>query len=328
MSVAPEVQCQICPKQCIIGDGQAGDCRVRINRGGKLIASTFARPCALHVDPVEKKPVYHFLPGALAFSLATAGCNLHCKNCQNWDISQAGPLDVESAVVEPETVVRLARESRSTCIAYTYSDPVVFYEYTMETSRLAREAKIRNILVTAAYINPKPLRELCKVTDAATVDVKFIDDEHYRSNCDASLKPVLDALVIFKEEGVWLEVSNLVIPTLNDDDASFTKLCRWIAQNLGPDVPLHFLRFQPLYRLRNLPVTPEATLERAHRIALDCGIHHCYIGNVWGSEGENTYCPKDKKLLIRRVGFSITENNLDAEGRCPQCGTRIPGVWK
>jgi pyruvate formate lyase activating enzyme len=327
MDDSRRVQCQICPKQCEIGDGQSGDCRVRINRGGKLLATTFGRPCTANVDPIEKKPLHHFLPGTGAFSIATAGCNLHCKNCQNWQISQAGPLEVEGAPLPPADVVRQAQMSRCRSIAYTYTDPVVFYEYAVETSKLARAAGIRNVLVTAAYINPKPLREMCKVVDAANADLKFMDDKLYASNCDASLKPVLDALVIFREEGVWLEVTNLVIPTLNDDDASFLKLCRWIVDNLGPDVPLHFSRFQPLYQLRHLPVTPEEALNRARRVALDCGVRYCYTGNVWGGEGEHTVCPKDQTVLIRRVGYRIKEYNLTKDGLCPACGEKIPGVW-
>ncbi|MBN1868045.1 AmmeMemoRadiSam system radical SAM enzyme [Candidatus Sumerlaeota bacterium] len=322
------VQCEICPKQCVIGDGQSGDCRIRINRGGKLLATTFARPCALHVDPIEKKPLFHFLPSSRIFSIATVGCNMHCKNCQNWEISQSGPLETnETYALEPDALVDLARKSDCDSIAYTYTEPVVYYEYTLETSKAARRAGMRNALVTAAYINPGPLRELCRVTDAATVDVKFIDDSLYRSNCDGSLQPVLNALKIFREEGVWLEVSNLTIPTLNDDDASIRKLCDWIVQELGPDVPLHFLRFHPLYRLRHLPATPEDTLERAREIAMRAGVHFCYVGNIRGTPSENTYCPSDRTLLIRRLGLQMLENHLTKDGACPTCGQKIPGVW-
>jgi pyruvate formate lyase activating enzyme len=327
MNGSLEVQCQICPKMCIIGDGQSGDCRVRVNRGGRLLATTFGRPCTLHVDPIEKKPLFHFLPGSQAFSLATAGCNLHCKNCQNWEISQAGPLDIDSRAVPPGAIVELARRSGSASIAYTYSDPTVFYEYALETSQLAAAAGLRNVQVTAAYINPDPLRQLCQVTHAANADLKFIDDSLYRSICDASLKPVQDALVIYKEQGVWLEVTNLIVPTLNDEARSIERLCQWMVRELGPDVPLHFSRFHPLYRLRHLPVTPEETLARAHRIASDCGIRYCYLGNVMGSPHEHTYCPRDRTLLIRRIGYIIKENRLTAEGCCPTCGEKIPGVW-
>ena len=328
MAESFKVKCRICPKECVVDDGQAGDCRVRVNRRGNLTATTFGRPCALHVDPIEKKPLFHFLPAPGAFSVAAAGCNLHCKNCQNWEISQAGPLDVRSSAVPPEELVRLAKDSNCKSIAYTYTDPVVFYEYTLRTATLAREAGLRNVLVTAAYINPEPLRRLCKETDAANVDLKFIDDALYQSNCDASVKPVLDALRIFREEGVWLEITNLVIPTMNDEARSIERLCRWVVENLGRDVPIHFSRFHPLYQLRHLPATPKETLERAAKIAADCGIRYCFVGNVWGSEGEHTYCPNDRAVLVRRVGYRIAEYNLTAEGKCPKCGEEIPGVWK
>ena len=322
------VQCEICPRRCVIPDGWAGDCRVRVNRGGRLLATTFGRPCALSVDPIEKKPFFHFLPGSRSFSIATAGCNLHCKNCQNWAISQAGPLEVESRDVPPTSVVDLARRAGAASVAYTYSEPIVFYEYVLETGEQAREAGLRSVLVTAGYIRREPLRRLCRVLDAVTLDVKFMDDALYRSNCDGALAPVLDALVTLKEEGVWLEVSNLVIPTLNDTDADFRRLSRWMVENLGRDTPLHFLRFLPLYRLRDLPQTPAETLERASAAAREAGVRHCYIGNVWGSEGETTRCPHDGRLLIRRVGLSVTENHMTPQGTCPDCGEKIAGVWQ
>jgi pyruvate formate lyase activating enzyme len=328
MAASRDVKCLICPKECVISDGQAGDCRVRVNRDGRLLATTYGLPCALHVDPIEKKPLAHFLPGSRVFSLATAGCNLHCKNCQNWEISQSFPLDVRAESVPPSEVVRLAKQSGALSVAYTYTDPVIFYEYALETSERAREAGLRNVLVTAAYINPKPLRRLCQVTDAANADLKFMDDALYRSNCDASLKPVLDALVILREEGVWLEVTNLIIPTLNDESRMIERLCRWIFENLGPDVPIHFSRFHPVFQLRHLPVTPEETLERAYRIAADCGVRHCYIGNLHGSAGENTHCPACGATVVRRVGYRVLDNLLSPEGKCPKCGEGIAGVWK
>ena len=328
MSETRTVQCRICPKMCLIPPGRAGDCRVRINRDGKLIATTFERPCALHVDPVEKKPLFHFLPGSRAFSVATVGCNLHCRNCQNWQISQADPMGAVAArTLTCEELAQTAIDSECQSIAYTYTDPIVYYEYALETSGIARKKRLRNILVTAGYINPEPLRELCKVTDAANVDLKFIDDAHYRSNCDATLKPVQDALVIMKEEGVWLEITNLVIPTLNDDEASMKTLCQWVVANLGTDVPLHFSRFHPTYRLRNLPPTPEDTLVRARNIALETGIHYCFIGNVWGSEGEHTFCPTCKTRLVERVGYTIRSNRITRDGKCPKCDAAIAGVW-
>jgi len=322
-----QIQCELCPKLCLIDDGLAGDCRMRFNRGGKLIAATYGRPCAVHVDPIEKKPLFHFLPGSRAFSIATAGCNLHCKNCQNWEISQAFPYEVEAYDMPPDKVVDLARQQRCASIAYTYTEPVAFYEYTYDTSVAARAAGVRNVLVTAGYLNPKPLRRLYKVTDAANVDLKYFSDALYRSNSEGTLQPVLDGLVIAKEENVWLEVTNLLIPTISDDFGMIGQMCRWMARNRGADTPLHFSRFHPQYKLRELPVTPDQTLDRAEQIARDAGLHYVYIGNRPGELGETTTCPHDGETLIRRVGFQILENNL-RDGACPKCRRPAPGVWK
>jgi pyruvate formate lyase activating enzyme len=322
------VTCELCPRGCTIPEGAAGDCRVRVNLGGKLRATTYGRPSAVHIDPMEKKPLYHFHPGSPVFSIATAGCNLHCLNCQNWQLSQRGGEEMEEIYrLDPPELVRAAKDEGCRSIAYTYSDPIVFYEYCYDSSALAHEAGLTNVFITAAYINRKPLRRLCRVLDAANADLKAFDDAFYRRINGASLQPVLDALVTFKEEGVWLEVTNLVIPTLNDDLALIRRMARWIRDELGPDTPLHFSRFQPQYRLRNLPPTPGETLDRARREALDAGLRFVYVGNVLGHEGNSTYCPRDGTLLIQRVGFLITENRLTAGGRCPTCNQQIPGVW-
>lgn len=329
MSAGREVQCELCPKMCRIADGQAGDCRVRINRAGRLIAATFERPCALHVDPIEKKPLFHFLPASRAFSIATVGCNLHCRNCQNWQISQADPLgEVPSQHISCAQVVDMATQAQCRSIAYTYTDPVAFYEYTIETGALAHRSGIRNILVSAGYINPKPLRALCAIADAANIDLKFIDDNLYRNVCDARLKPVQEALVIFRQENVWLEVTNLLIPTLNADADSVRRLCQWIVAELGVDVPLHFSRFFPTYRMRRLPPTPESSLLRARDIARECGIRFAYIGNMPSAHGEDTICPHDGAVLVRRQGYRVVENNLTGQGACPQCGKPVAGVWR
>jgi pyruvate formate lyase activating enzyme len=323
------VTCELCPRGCTIPDGAAGDCRVRVNLGGKLRATTYGRPSAIHIDPMEKKPLYHFHPGSAVFSIATAGCNLHCLNCQNWQLSQRGGEEMEEIYhLDPPEVVKAAREEGCSSIAYTYSDPIVFYEYCYDSGVLAHEQGLTNCFITAAYINRKPLRRLCTALDAANADLKAFDDGFYRRINGATLQPVLDALVTFKEEGVWLEVTNLVIPTLNDDLALIRRMARWIRDALGADTPLHFSRFQPQYRLRNLPPTPGETLDRARREALDVGLRYVYVGNVLGHEGNSTYCPGDGTLLIRRVGFLITENRLTADGRCPTCNQQIPGVWQ
>lgn len=323
------VSCELCPRGCVIPEGAAGDCRVRVNLGGKLRATTYGRPSAIHIDPMEKKPLYHFLPGTPVFSLATAGCNLHCLNCQNWQLSQRSGDEMEEIFrAEPAEVVAAAVEQGCRSIAYTYSDPIVFYEYSYDTSELARAQRLRNIFITAAYINEKPLRKICGVLDAVNADLKAMDDGFYRRVSSATLQPVLDALVTMREEGVWLEITNLLIPTLNDDLAMIRRMARWIASELGPGTPLHFSRFHPQYRMRNLPPTPGDTLDRARDEALDAGLQYVYVGNLLGHSGNSTYCPRDGTLLIGRTGFWITENKLTADGRCPTCNEQIPGVWQ
>ena len=323
-----DVTCELCPRYCTIPEGGAGDCRVRVNIDGKLIATTYGRPSSAHIDPVEKKPLNHFQPGTAVFSIATAGCNLHCRNCQNWQLSQRGGEEMERIYrAEPEAVVDAALKENCHSIAYTYSDPIIFYEYVYDTSVLAHENGVKNIFVTAGYINEKPMRRLCKVIDAANIDLKAFDDGFYRRNCSGSLKPVLDAMVIAREEGAWLEVTNLVIPTLNDDMAIVRKMAHWIRDNLGDETPLHISRFTPHYQMRNLPPTPLETLERVWNEAKDAGLKYVYLGNIFGHESESTYCPNDSTRLIHRVGFSVEEYNLTRDGRCPVCHQEVSGVW-
>jgi pyruvate formate lyase activating enzyme len=319
--------CDLCPKACRIAPGQSGECRIRVNLDGMLRAVTFGRPCSVHVDPIEKKPLFHFLPGTPILSIATVGCNLHCRNCQNHEISQANPEEEPAFELEPERAVAEAERERCRSVAYTYTDPVVWYEYALRTSEVARERGLRNVLVTAGYVNPDPWRRLLAVTDAANIDLKFFDDRRYREVCSATLAPVLAALVIAKEEGVWLEVTNLVIPTQNDDLAGIARMCRWHRENLGAETPLHFSRFIPRYRMRNLPPTPAETLLAARRTALEEGLLHVYIGNVPGSEGENTVCPGCGAVLIRRVGYRV-EPPAMRDGACAACGRPLAGVWR
>ncbi|RLJ17513.1 AmmeMemoRadiSam system radical SAM enzyme [bacterium endosymbiont of Escarpia laminata] len=324
-----EVVCELCPRKCVIPEGGAGDCRVRVNIAGKLLASTYGRPSAMHVDPMEKKPLYHFHPGSPVFSIATAGCNLHCLNCQNWQLSQSGGEEIEEIFnADPVDLVALARDQGCESIAYTYSDPVVFYEYVYDSSILAHEAGMQNVFITAGYINTEPLRRLCKVIDATNTDLKAFDDGFYRKTTGATLQPVLDALVTFREEGVWLEVTNLLIPTLNDDLSMIRRMAKWIRSELGEDTPLHFSRFHPMYRMRNLPPTSGETLDRARQEAMDAGLKYVYIGNISGHMGNSTYCPVDGTLLIKREGFLISEYNLTSDGRCPTCNEPVPGVWQ
>jgi len=323
---AMNVQCELCPKACVIAPGQSGECRIRVNIDGTLAAVTYGHPCSVHVDPIEKKPMYHFLPGTGILSLATVGCNLHCKNCQNWEISQENPENVRAAELAPEKIPGLAVEYGCPSVAYTYSEPLAWYEYTLDGCIRAREARLRNVIVTAGYANRPPLEKLFKYVDGANIDIKAMSDQFYRDVCGATLKPVLNACVLAKSAGVWVELTNLVIPTLNDSDDDFKQLGQWVVQNMGNDTPLHFSRFFPQYKMRNLPETPADTLERAKQIAVAEGIQHVYVGNLARPEGNNTYCPACHKLLVERHGFAVVRNEITA-GKCPACGTEISGIW-
>lgn len=321
------VQCRLCPKGCIISEGQRGDCRTRENRGGTLYTMTYGNPCAVHVDPIEKKPFFHFLPGSRAYSLATAGCNLHCLYCQNWEISQIPPEESRFTRLLPTEVVTEAERSGSASIAFTYTEPTVFYEYMLDTALLARERGLRSVVISAGYINPEPLRVLCQAVDAIKIDLKGINEAFYERVCSATLQPVLEAIRLIARSGVHLEIVNLVVPSLNDAPADMRTLARWVRDEVGPAVPLHFSRFYPQYKLLNLPPTPVGSLEEARNIALAEGLYYVYIGNVPGHPGEHTYCPRCGEIVIRRAGMSTVEIHL-SEGRCAYCGQEIPGVWK
>jgi len=322
-----KVQCELCPKLCIIGPGQSGECRVRINLDGVLRSVVYGYPCSASIDPVEKKPVFHFLPATPILSIATVGCNLHCKNCQNWEISQANPEDSRAFASSPEKIVALAKQYKCPSIAYTYTEPVVYYEYTYDTARLAHEAGIRNVLVTAAYINEAPWRDLLRYIDVARVDLKSVSEAFYRDVCAATLQPVQNALVVAKSMGVHVEVVNLVIPTLNDKPEEIRALCQWVRTNVGKETPLHFSGFSPLYKMRHLPPTSQQTLETARDIAISEGLEYVYIGNRQTEKGENTYCPECRRLLIERVGYKVLQNRLK-DRHCPDCGKEIYGIWK
>jgi pyruvate formate lyase activating enzyme len=312
---------------CLIKPGQSGECRVRINLDGVLRTVVYGYPCSINIDPIEKKPLFHFLPGTGILSIATVGCNLHCLNCQNWEISQANPEESQAVLCPPQKLVDLARQNRCPSIAYTYTDPIVYYEYTYDSSKLARDNGIRNVLVTAGYINAVPWKKLLAYIDAANIDLKFISDDLYRRICSGTLKPVQNALVLAKASGVLVEVTNLVIPTLNDRPEQIRELARWIKAELGQETPLHFSGFYPQYRLLHLPPTSLQILEQAREIAISEGLDYVYIGNVHSKEGENTYCPGCKGLLIERKGYTILQNRLK-NGCCPDCGKEIYGVWK
>lgn len=321
------VQCKLCPRECVLDVGQYGTCGVRFNQNGELKTTAYGYICALNIDPVEKKPLFHFLPGSPTFSIAIAGCNVRCVFCQNWQISMAKPSEVQSVYLTPQELIQKAKESKCPSISYTYSEPVVFYEYVLECAKLAHKSGLKNILVTSGYINPEPLKELCPYLDGIHLDLKGFSDKYYLLIAGVKLAPVLETIKILKQYKVHTELVNLVIPTLNDSPDEIKKMCLWIKENVGPDTPLHFSRFFPNYKLTNISPTPVETLEMARKIALASGLHYVYIGNVFGHEAENTYCPKCQRLLIRRVGYTVEENNIK-DGRCKYCGYKIPGVWK
>lgn len=325
---AATVECQICPKLCRIEPGQSGECRIRVNIDGRLRAVTYGYPSALHIDPIEKKPLFHFRPSTQILSVATCGCNLHCKNCQNWQLSQGNPEEMDTFALPPGDLVALALRERCPSIAYTYSDPVVFFEYALDSARLARERELANVLVTAGYANAAPMRELFGCCDAANIDLKFFDDRLYRQICGGQLAPVLSFIVLAKEMGLWVELTHLVIPTLNDRPEAVKRMARWIVSNTGTDTPLHLSRFTPQHLLRNLPATPTATLEALREEALSAGLRYVYIGNVPGHPSEHTRCPHDGTLLIERQGYRIARYALGEGGRCPSCERSIAGVWK
>jgi pyruvate formate lyase activating enzyme len=324
---SPAVRCGICPKSCLIQPGQTGDCRIRVNVNGQVRAATYGLPCSVHVDPVEKKPFFHFLPGTRILSLATVGCNLHCLNCQNWEISQGNPADLPAYDLPPGKVPAEAKKNRCPSVAYTYTEPLVYYEYTYDCAKACKEAGFRNAIVTAGYVNPAPIRNLCQVIDAVTLDIKAMSDKFYREVCGASLAPVLRGVEIMKEEGVHLELSNLVVPTLNDSDAMLRDLCRWVVAQTGAETPFHFLRFFPLHRMTHLPPTPAETLLRARAIARAEGLKHVYVGNLDVPDGEDTFCAACAKPLIRRARYTVTENRVQ-DGKCPDCGHAVYGVWQ
>lgn len=321
------VGCVLCPRRCVIAPGHRGFCGVRENQGGILISLVYARPCAIHIDPIEKKPLFHVLPGAQAFSLATVGCNLKCKFCQNWQISQASPDDVVVDEVSPAEVVRRARDSGVPVIAYTYTEPTIFYEYMLDTARLAKQAGLKNVMHSSGFINEEPLRQLIPYLDAANIDLKGFSNRFYGEMTLGNLDDVLRTLKILKEKGVWVEVTNLILPGLNDDSGEIRKMCLWIRDNLGDRTPVHFSRFWPMYKLMNLSPTPVETLQMARTIARGVGLKYVYIGNVSESEAQNTICPKCGEIVISRSGYVVTAMHV-IDGRCEFCGEKIDGVWK
>ncbi|MFC2138927.1 AmmeMemoRadiSam system radical SAM enzyme [Bacteroidota bacterium] len=321
------VKCLICPNECTIKEGEEGDCRNRTNHNGKLYSIAYGNPCAVHIDPIEKKPLYHFYPQSKAYSIATAGCNLACLNCQNYTISQVNPRETRNYDLMPDKLALEAMANNCKSIAYTYSEPISFYEYTYDSAKIARESGVKNVLVTAGYINEEPLRKFCKYIDAANVDLKSFSNEIYLKLNGGKLQPVLNTLKILAEEGVWLEITNLIIPSWTDDLEMIKEMCNWLVENGLKEYPLHFSRFHPMYKLTQLPSTPVNVLNKAYEIAKNAGLKYVYIGNVPGSKAQNTVCPECEKILIERKGYFILQNNIE-KGSCKFCGEKISGVWE
>jgi pyruvate formate lyase activating enzyme len=350
LKLGANVQCKVCPNNCILSPGDRSHCRNKVNRDGTLYTMVYGNPCTFHVDPVEKKPLFHFHPGSQAFSIATSGCVLRCLNCQNWEISQKKPEETKDAggpelrlrpplplalsygdvarmSLFPEDVVSAAQALGCPSIAYTYSEPTAFYEYAFDTCRLARGSGLKNIIVTCGSIEDRPLRELARFVDAAHVDLKGFDDGTYRRLNSGKLQAILDTLKTYAELGIWFEVINLVVPTYTDDLDTIKRMCGWLVENLGPDRPLHFSRFMPQHKLDHLPFTPIDILVRAREAARAAGLSYVYIGNVREvADAGTTYCPNCRRAVIERDVFAVTSFLLD-NGKCRFCGARIAGVW-
>ena len=322
------VQCDVCPRFCKLREGQRGLCFVRAAEAEGMVLTSYGRSSGFCVDPIEKKPLNHFLPGTPVLSFGTAGCNLTCKFCQNWDISKSREIDTLADAASPEALANAAEKLGCRSVAFTYNDPVIFLEYAVDVAQACRERGIKTVAVTAGYICPEPRAEFYAHMDAANVDLKGFTEDFYHSLCSAHLAPVLETLVYLKREtDVWFEVTTLLIPGENDSDAELAALSQWFMTNLGPDVPLHFTAFHPDFKMMDKPRTPHATLMRAQAIARDAGLHYVYVGNVRDEQGNSTYCPGCGDKLIGRDWYVLSDWHLTDEGRCRTCGTRIPGVF-
>jgi pyruvate formate lyase activating enzyme len=320
------LQCDLCPRHCRLHDGQRAACFVRARQGEQIALTTYGRSSGFCIDPVEKKPLNHFYPGSSVLSFGTAGCNLACKFCQNWDISKSRDADRLMDSASPEAIARAAKAHGCRSVAYTYNDPVIFAEYAMDTADACRELGIMSIAVTAGYIDPEPRREFYAKMDAANVDLKGFTDEFYFKLCGAHLQPVLDTLAyVHHDTDCWLEITTLLIPGYNDSDAELLSLSQWVAKELGADVPLHFSAFHPDWKMGDVPATPPATLSRARRIALDEGLHYVFTGNVHDIDGGTTRCPGCDEALVERDWYTIKRYDITLDGHCPHCATPIAG---
>jgi pyruvate formate lyase activating enzyme len=323
------MQCDLCPRDCRLHEGQRGACFVRQRLGDRMVLTTYGRSSGFCVDPIEKKPLNHFYPGSSVLSFGTAGCNLACKFCQNWDISKSRDMDRLMDRAGPEDIAEAALRTGSKSVAFTYNDPVIFAEYAMDVADACHARGIKTVAVTAGYMHDQPRREFYAKMDAANVDLKAFTEEFYFKLTGSHLQPVLDTLVYLKRETqVWFEITTLLIPTKNDSDQEITAMCRWILKELGRDVPLHFTAFHPDYKLTDLPPTPASTLRRAREIALREGLQYVYTGNVHDREGGTTYCPGCREPLIVRDWHQILDYKVTASGRCLVCGTPIAGRFE
>ena len=320
------IMCRICPNECVLKEGELSKCNNRKVHDSKLYTLAFGNPCTVNVDPVEKKPLYHFLPGSKAFSIATAGCNLVCLNCQNWTISQISPDKTRNFDLMPEKVVEECVKNNCSSIAYTYSEPVTFYEYVFETATLARNAGVKNIFKSNGYINTEPLKKLCSVIDAANIDLKAFTESSYLKLTGGKLQPVLDSLKVLKDSGVWLEITNLIVPDWTDNLSDIGNMCKWLSDNGFKNIPLHFSRFYPMHKLEQLPPTPVEILNNAYSIAKEEGLKYVYTGNAPGNEISDTKCPSCNSTVVVRQGYRISSNTI-TDGKCNKCGSKIDGVW-
>lgn len=323
------VQCDVCPRFCKLHEGQRGFCFVRACHDGQIVLTTYGRSSGFCIDPIEKKPLNHFLPGTAVLSFGTAGCNLGCKFCQNWDISKSREIDTLADAASPEALAEAAERYGCRSVAYTYNDPVIFLEYAIDVAQACRARGVKNVAVTAGEICAEPRAEFFRFMDAANVDLKGFTERFYRELCLGHLQPVLETLeYLHHETSVWLEITTLLIPGENDSDAELEQLTQWIVEHLGPDVPLHFTAFHPDFRLLDKPPTPPATLRRARQIGLKNGLHFVYTGNIRDEEGGSTYCSGCHQRVIGRRGYDLVEWHLTAAGRCAGCGTPCPGVFE
>jgi pyruvate formate lyase activating enzyme len=323
------IQCDLCPRECKLHDGQRGLCFVRANVQDQVVLTTYGRSSGYCIDPIEKKPLNHFLPGTPVLSFGTAGCNLACKFCQNWDISKSRQLDTLMDKADPETIARAAQELGCRSVAYTYNDPVIFHEYAIDVAKACRERNIKSVAVTAGYISPEPRKEFFQYMDAANVDLKAFTEDFYWKVTGSHLAPVLETIeYIHHETDVWMELTTLLIPGYNDSEKEIDEMTQWVVDKLGPDVPMHFTAFHPDYKLMDAPRTPLSTLQRSRGIAMKNGVRYAYTGNVHDKAGDSTYCHSCGVRLIERDWYELGEWNLDANGHCTRCGAQCAGVFE